>query len=119
MEGNRIFKALLEEANKENERQAGKIIGKILAEAREEEKETYRACIKQLGRMPFGEDFDTFKDALEYVCRNVGRSDTAEISCEEIGGRWYYEGSNVGSHSGAFIVNYGHLYTEEEWNDRD
>lgn len=84
----------------------------------EEEREIYHACIKKLGRMPFGEDFATFKDAQEYVCRNVGSSDTAEISCDEIGGRWYYEGSNVGSHSGAFIVNYGRLYTEEEWSDR-
>lgn len=33
--GNKIFASLLEEANKANERQAGKIVGKILAEAKE------------------------------------------------------------------------------------
>lgn len=79
----------------------------------------YHACIKPLGRMPYGEYFSMFEEAEEYVCRNVGRHDTAEVSCEETGERWYYEGGSVGSHSGATIVNYGHLYTEEEWNDKD
>lgn len=60
MNGNEIFKTLLEEANKENERQAGKIIGKIIAEAKEEVMRLAR--VKTINDM----SFETWKRVYKY-----------------------------------------------------